>query len=81
MESNESLARIPADVLQGFVQEAREAIEQVERHSFEEGDSVIIKADMPFIRGEFMRLHEDEEAEILIKVPMADVRPGDQEAN
>jgi hypothetical protein len=79
-ESDQSLARIPSGVLQRFVQEAREAIEQVARHRFEEGDSVMIKVDVPLIRGEFMR-HEDGEAENRIKVPMVDVRPGDREGD
>lgn len=74
--AGESLPRIPPEVVQGFIQGAKHLIEQVERHRFAEGDSVLIKMDVPLIGGEFMSVLENGDAEIRIKVPMVDVRPG-----
>lgn len=78
-ESEQLLARIPSDALQGFLQGARQAIEQVERHRYEEGDRVLVRVGKPLIGGEFIFLHEDGEAEIRVKVPMIDVQPEDRE--
>lgn len=74
-ESEQLLARIPPDALQGFLQGARQAVEQVERHRYEEGDRVLVRVDKPLIGGEFIFLHEDGEAEIRVKVPMIDIQP------
>lgn len=76
-ESEQLLARIPSDALQQFLQGARQAVEQVERHRYEEGDRVLVRVDKPLIEGEFIFLNEDGEAEIRVKVPMIDVRPED----
>lgn len=76
-ESEQLLARIPSDALQQFLQGARQVVEQVERHRYEEGDRVLVRVNKPLIGGEFIFLHEDGEAEIRVKVPMIDVRPED----
>lgn len=74
-ESEQLLARIPSDALQRFLQGARQVVDQVDRHRYEEGERVLVRVDKPLIGGQFVFLHEDGEAEIRVKVPMTDVRP------
>lgn len=79
--AGKSLPRIPPEVVQGFIQVAKQLIEQRELHRFAEGDSVLINVDEPLISGEFICVHENGHAEIRIQVPMVDVRSGDRKGD